>query len=466
MSSLTAGYSFLLEFSESGVNKIIQALFTSTEGGVETLFRHNDKGQPGLLTSRDSVSGRLTYQRYLLEGLIGYELSLHDPYISLLGGSRQQVELTIAFDFTLFRQLMIRSTSDQLHIPADPETIDPNQDYDVVFDSDTHPPDAPGVRGRLVIVLNLANTQFGTGNRVTIDASRSDLSLVEKVEIENVDWPLGFEDFVETVTAKSIVTVLSNEIREIDVTSQFGNFNAFGVTLREPIHLRIGKSELQTSLAVGMHEWSLVDDGRPLEIGHHVQACDYATQIDEGFFHLLIMQLQNGSVIPHKYNATGDANQDGEILLHNIRISFELERIRVQILVSLGNFTDLFAETFVRVSSDANGILQFRLEDTRVHPQLGGYLGAVQRLFNTLAFYIFDSLVADILGDLWEAVVDRTVGDTLEEFLERGAMGFAFKSPIRNTEFIAVLLMKEFEVEPGRAILRGDIGIEEASDAG
>ena len=466
MSDPTAGHSFLLEFSQGGINKIVRALFETPDQGVPTAFRYDGDGQLGLLSSRETVSGRVTYQRYLIEGLVGYELSLYEPLVQLLGGERQQVKLSVGFDFTLFRQLVLHKTSDQLEIPPDPSSVDPNRDYLPAYQSELQPPEVPSVKGRIVIVLNLASMEFGAGNCVTIDATGSELSVVEKVDIQDVDWPLGFEDFVETVAAKSISTILKNEIRNIDVTSQFGIFNIFGLTLRSPIHLRIGGSDSQPSLAVGMHEWSLIKNGRPLEIVHESRDGDYATQIDEGFFSLLIAQMQNGEIIPRRFNLGGAADQDGPILLHNIRLSFEGSRIRIHILVTFNSFVDLFAQTFVRLTVDGAGVLKFDLEETRVHIQLQGVLGGVQRLLNTVTFYVFDSMVSKILGDLLEADVERPIGKTLDEFLAGGKLGFAFKSPIRDTNLVAALRFTEFGVEPGRALIRGDLSIEEADNVG
>lgn len=465
MSIQTAGYSFLLEFSQSGVNKIVRALFDVETGGVPTRFSHDQAGQPGLLSTRDDLTGRVFFQRYLIEGLIGYELSLYDPSVRLLGGPYQQVELTLHFDFTLFRELLVRRTADTLHIPADPSTVDPGGRYEVTYDSGLQPTTVPGARGKIVIVLNLQHQPFGAGNRATIDATRSGLPVVDRVDIQDVDWPAGFEDFVETVAAKSITTILRNEVRQIDVTSQFGVFNAFGVTLRPPLHMRIGASREQPSLAVGLHEWSLVDDGRPQKIVHEAAAADYAAQIDEGFFSLLIAQLQNTGTIPRRFSTSGNPANDGPILLHNIRLSFEQRRIRLHILVEYEGLIDLFAETFLSISADGIGTLKIDLQNTRVHVRLQGILGGIQRLLNTLTFFLFDTMIAEILGKLLEAEVERTAGATLAQFLAGGRLGFAFRSPIRNTKLVAAIRFIEFAVQPGRALIRGNINIEDANHA-
>lgn len=463
MSDLTAGHSFLLEFSQSGVNKIVRALFGAAGQGVPTRFAHDEAGQPGLLTTRGDASGRVFFQRYLLEGMLGYELSLYDPSVRLLGGPLQQIELKLHFDFTLFRQLVVRRTADALQIPDEPSSVDPGGTYPVAYDSGLHPAAVPGMRGALAIVLNLAHQPFGAGNRVTIDATRSDLPLVDKVDIQGVEWPAGFEDFVETVAAKAITTLLRDEVRQIDITSQFGVFDAFGLRLRAPLHLRIGPSQTQPSLAIGMHEWSLVDDGRPQDIVHAAGPADYAAQIAEGFFSLLVAQLQNTGTIPRRFGSSGDAVGGGPILLQNIRMSFEPGRMRLHILVAYDGVAELFAETFVRITADGAGILRVDLQDTRVHIRLQGLLGGILRLLNTLTFFVLDALLVRILGDLLEAQVERPVGTTLAEFLSGGRLGFAFRSPIRNTPLAAAIRFVEFSFEPGRALLRGNIDIEPAN---
>jgi len=463
MSNETAGYSFLLEFSQSGVNKVVQALFRAGSNGVPTRFAHNEPGQPGLLTTRGDATGRAFFQRYLIEGMLGYELSLYDPSVRLLGGFYQQIELKLHFDFTLFRQLVVRKTADALQIPDEPSTVDPVGAYPVAFDSGLQPTEVPGVRGAISIVLNLLHQPFGAGNRVTIDATRSGLPVVDKVDIQGVDWPAGFEDFVETVAAKTITTILRNEVRQIDVTSRFGVFNEFGLTLRAPLHMRIGASKTQPSLAIGMHEWSLVDDGRPQHIVHEAGAADYAAQIDEGFFSLLIAQLQNTETIPRRFATSGDADAHGPILLQNIRLSFEEGRMRINILVEYNGAVDLFAETFVRLSVDGAGTLKVDLQDTRVQIRLQGILGGILRLLNVLTFFLFDAMMAQILGKLLEAQVERTVGATLAEFLVGGRLGFAFRSPIRNTQLVAAIRFVEFTVQPGRALMRGNIDIEDTN---
>lgn len=464
MSDQTAGYSFLIEFSQSGVNKIVRTLFDARTGGVPTRFAHDQTGQPGLLTTRDDVTGRVFFQRYLAEGLLGYELSLYDPRVRLIGGRYQQVELTLQFDFTLFRQLLVRRSADALHIPADPSAVDPDGSYQLTYDSGLLPNTVPGATGAIVILLNLAHRPFGAGNRVAIDATQADLPLVDRVDIEGVDWPRGFEDFVETVAAKSITTILRNEVRQIDVTSQFGLFDAFDIRLRAPLHMRIGPSHAQPSLALGMHEEYLVDDGRPQSIVHQAGTADYAAQIDEGFFTLLVGQLQKGEIIPRRYDTSGDADAAGAVLLHDIRLSFERGGIRVNILVEYMGIAGLFAETFLGISADPAGNLKVDLRNTRVHIRLRGILGGIARLLNTLTFYLFDSMIAEILGKLLEAEVERTVGATLPEFLAGGRLGFAFRSPIRNTQLVARISFIEFAVEPGRALMRGNINIEDAKD--
>lgn len=465
MSSQTAGYSFLLEFSQSGVNKIVRALFDVGTGGVPTRFTHNQVGQPGLLTTRDNAIGRAVFQRYLIEGLLGYDLSLYDPSIQLLGGPHQQIKLTLHFDFTLFRELVVRRTADTLQIPADPSTVDPGGTYEITYDSGLQPTTMPGVRGAIIIILNLVHQPFGPGNRVTIDATQSRLPVVDKVDIQGVDWPTGFEDFVETVAAKSITTILRNEVQQIDVTSQFGVFDAFGLKLRAPLHMRIGASQAQPSLAIGLHEWSLVDDGKPENIVHEAGAADYAAQIDEGFFSLLIAQLQNTEAIPRRFNTSGTADKQGPILLHDIRLSFERGRIRVNLLVDYQGFVDLFAETFLSISADGAGGLKIDLQNTRVHIRLQGILGGIQRLLNTLTFFLFDAMIAQILGRLLEAEVERTAGATLADFLAGGRLGFAFRSPIHNTQLVVTIRFIEFAVQPGRALIRGDMNVEDANHA-
>lgn len=462
MSDLTAGYSFIVEFAQSGVNKIVRALFSRPGQGVQTRFEHGDPGQPGLLSTRDSASGRFAFQRYLFEGMIGYEVFLYDPAVRLIGGSNQQIELSVGFDFTLFRQLLVRKTEDALAIPADPASVDPDGSYLVAFDSGLQPEHLPGTRGRLLIVLNLTDRGFGAGNRVTIDATRSSLASVVRVDIQDIDWPVGFEDFVETVAAKAISTLLRSEIREIDVTSQFGVFNTVGVKLREPLQLRIGRSHAQPSLAIAMHEWSLVDDGRPSDIVHEAGGADYATQIDEGFFILLVAALQNAEVIKRRFNTSGEADVNGAIRLHNIRLSFEGSRMRIQVPVDYRDSVNLFVETFVRLTVVGNGTLALDLEETRVHVQLLGFLGGIQRLLNTLTFHLFDAMISDVLGNVFEAQVEHFAGATLHEFLGAGRLGFAFKSPIRNTDLVASLMFTEFAVVPGRALIRGNLSIEEA----
>jgi hypothetical protein len=464
VSSQTAGYSFVLEFSQSGINKVVHALFDGS-GGVPTHFAHNEAGQPGLLTTRDDVTGRVFFQRYLIEGLLGYELSLYDPFVRLVGGLYQQIELTLHFDLTLFRELVVRRTADALQIPADPTTIDPGGSYQLTYDSGLQPPTVPGARGAIVIILNLAHQPFGAGNRVTIDATKSDLPVVSKVDIHGVDLPAGFEHFVETVAAKSITTILRKEVRQIDVTSQFGVFDAFGVKLRAPLGMIIGASQAQPSLAIGMHEWSLVDDGKPENIVHEADAADYAAQIDEGFFSLLIAQLQNTETIPRRFNTSGNGDPGGAILLQNIRLSFEQGRIRIHILVDYQEFVSLFAETFLSISADAAGSLKINLQDTQVHIRLQGILGGIQRLLNTLTFFLFDALIAQILGKLLEAEVERTAGKTLAEFLAGGHLGFAFRSPIRNTKLVATIRFIEFAVQPGRALIRSGIDIQDVNHA-
>lgn len=462
MSALTGGFSFVIEFAQSGVNKVVQALFDYPDEGVPTKFHHDQPGQSGLVSSRQTFEGNAAYKRYLLEGLVGYDLGLYDPRVRLLAGDRQAIELSFGFDLSILRQFLVRRSEDSLHIPPDPESVDPDVDYEEVYNTGLLPIDLPEVQGRLVITLSLNALPFGPGNRISINASESSLDLVERIDIVGVDWPPRLEDFVETIAAKAISYILSEEVKEIDLTPQFGVFNNYGLTLRPPLHFRVGQAEAQPSLAIGMHEWSLIDDGNIRNVDQQVGDRDYAVQIDEAFFSLLLAQLQNAGIVARRYDLSGGAADEGPILLHDIRIVFEPGRIRFNLLVDFNGFVSLFAETFVAFETRGDGSISVSLEDTRIHVQLHGVLGAIQKLFNTLTFHIVDELFSNVLGDILEAVVEKPIGGSLDEFLKEGAIGFGFRSPIRNTGRLAVLKFTDFNIATGRLLLRGDLEIEES----
>lgn len=457
MSEPTSGYSFLLEFNQTAVNKVIVAVFDADGGAIPTSFHHDQPGQGGMISSRGSQTGRFVFQQYLAEGLLGYEVSVYDPKVLLLGGLKQQVSLDVGFDLTIFRQLKVFKTGDALAMPIDPGDINPDNPYPLAFDSGMFPSDPPSVRGRLVVVLNLAKLPLGKDNRVTLNAAESTLDAVERVELHGVQWPDALRSFIERVAAQAVSTLLKNEIKEIDITPVFGIFDQFGVALREPIHLRIGETLQLPSLAVGMHERGLLSDGRPTEISFETETNDFGLQISEGFFLLLLRQLQNGHVLPRRFNTHGASDDTGAILLSNIKASFQPDVIRIQLLVTFEGIADLYADTSVRITSAEDGVLSVSLENTALHLRLQGLLSAFQAVFNTLTFFLLDQLCANLLGNLLQAVVNRPVGKTLEEFLKNGKLGFSLDSPIRHSKFRVRVIPKDLSIVPGRLLLLGDV---------
>ncbi|MBV5269455.1 MAG: hypothetical protein JZU55_05475, partial [Afipia sp.] len=154
MSKATAGYSFILEFNETLVNKVVRALFSGA--GVPTQFNHGEAGQSGELSSRNTATGRWSYQNYLVEGLLGYDLTVYNPRIQLFPDGPPQIALTVDFALVIMRRALLRRTGNTLEIPEDPRGIDPGTDYPVLFDSGLVPPDNSNpMRGTLGIRLNL-----------------------------------------------------------------------------------------------------------------------------------------------------------------------------------------------------------------------------------------------------------------------------------------------------------------------
>ena len=64
MSNRTAGYSFIIEFSQRFANRLVRTLFELVDAGVPSRFTHDEQGQPGLISSRNSLSGRQSYRNW------------------------------------------------------------------------------------------------------------------------------------------------------------------------------------------------------------------------------------------------------------------------------------------------------------------------------------------------------------------------------------------------------------------
>lgn len=460
MSQQTAGFSFILEFSQTAINKIVNSLFRDNVEAFPKAFNDDDEGQP-VLSTKDSATGQLFYRKYLIEGMAGYELSLNNPFVKLRGGDLQQIEFQIDFDLSINRQLLIKSTDDALQIPDDEQTIDPNANYPIVYDSGVYPRNPPSISGRISIALNLSAAPFGSGNRVHIKASESNLGLVNSVSIESIDLPDQFLDFIEILASKVITKILASEIKEIDVTPQFGVFDAFDIQFKEAISLRIIPGDTVPSLAVGMQEYGLVENGDPHSILSQAEGEDYSLQVDEGFTTYMMGQLQNDEVIPRRFELNGTPSESGPIFLHNIRLYFVNGGLGINTIVEYDGAVELFAKTIVKIGVGLSGEVETELSETQLHVRLNGLTGGVQYIFNLITFNVLDKLLGAVIGATLGSVINPVIQTSVEDFLSTSKLTFAFESPIRNTSLISTIKPSAFIFEEGRSTIRGTVNIEE-----
>lgn len=460
MSKQTAGYGFIIEFSEAFATRVAKNIFT--ENGISTHFSDKDTSPPGPIKSRAFPSGKEVYKKYLADAALGYDITVTDPEIKFIIGTQEAIELKIGFGFLFSRELYLRQFTSVLEIPDDPSLVDPSVDYTIVHETvpgpDFYPP--PGtdaVEGVLKIVLPLVVFPFSgsKGHRVTIDATQANMGAVVLLKFTNVTWNAPFTQFVEITSSKILTELLRNEIKEIDITPMLGALDAFDLRLKPPIDLRLSKIGTQRLLGIGFNVHTQVKLGDKTKMPFTSADTDFAAQFDEGFFSQLIQRVYDDR-IPHRYNRNGDPDAAGGILLLPPALKFNSGELELNLMVRTA-IGDLFCNASIKIIS--TGVKTFDVEIAKLSIHLSLKPIPLSRIVKTVTFYLLDGFIAQVIGDILTGPVENGLNSGLNDFINSGSLAFAFNSPIRKTRSMVSIEPVYFGFEPGRAIIQANMNI-------
>lgn len=460
MADALAGFDFSIEFSESIITRLLKTLFDDL--AVPTRFNHDDGGQPGVLSTKQTVGGKLAYERYLIEIEAGYNFKLFDPVARLVGGAQQNLELDLGFGLKLPRNVVTRiydATNLDTSLAPDPGDVKQNVAY--AEEHRTAPADnpypgatAPYNEGRIRIALPLVQRPWATGRRVSGQAAAASRQAVVSVRLDG-SLDARLKTFLEVVASKALTELIRREVDDYDLTPMVGNLDAFGLKLRDPVALRVGESGGARYLAFAAHEKATVGNGDPAQLPFLAGGSDFAVSFREAMFAQLIYVLYQDGYIPRRYAMSGLPDLGGPILIEQPRLSFRPQGLDLACRLDVNGVAISISATIMFTPTP--GGLHVSLSNLVVDVQFPG-LGFLQ-LLNTVTFHLLSAIVGEVLASLLEKPISNTLDDGLEAFLASGALAFAFHSPIRGTPHFVAVKPTDFRFVPGSCTLRGEVAI-------
>lgn len=456
-------FDFSLEFSESFATRLLNAIFDFH--GVATQFRHDDAGQPGLLTTRQTVSGRFVYQNLLIDIEVGYDFFLEAPVVRFIGGTSQLIEINFGFGLKLPRNLVSRiydAASVDTPLSNDPGSVNQSIAYTETHrtapPSDPYPGNAaPFQKGHIIIRFPIAQKPFSTGRRVSAATRQTSMKTVVSV---GLDVPVDprLSSFVERVASKALTYLIAHEIDDYDLTPLVGDLDAFGLKIRDPIIARIGATPNQRVLAFAANEYATVGDGDPLQLPYLSGSSDFSASFREAMFAQLIYALYQDGVLPRRFAMNGLPDVNGPVLIEQPRISFSADGLVIVVRLDLPDHGVAIAvNATLAFEPQAAGHLHVTIKNLKVDVQFPG-LG-VGWLVNTITFHLLSALVGGILASVLMQPVTNSLNNGLQAFINSGALAFGFRSPIRGTAKKAEIIPTAFLFQPGTCTLRGNVTI-------
>lgn len=463
MADPLAKFDFSLEFSENFATRLLNAVFDFH--GVASRFRHDDAGQPGLLTTRQTVGGRFAYQGFLIDIEAGYDFLLEKPAVRFIGGSTQLIEINFGFGLKLPRNLVTRvydTASVDTPLANDPtdvkQTVTYPEAHRTAPATDPYPGNAaPLHKGHIIIRFPIAQKPFSTGRRVSAATAHTSMKTVVSVKL---DVPIDprLATFIEITASKALTYLIAREIDDYDLTPLVGDLEAFGLKMREPVISRIGATASQRVLAFAANEYATIGDGDPLKLPYLSGASDFSASFREAMFAQLIFALYQDGVLPRRFAMNGLPDPGGPVLMEQPRISFGNDGLQITVRLDLPNDGVAIAvNATLAFEPQAAGHLHVKIKSLKVDIQFPG-LG-VGWLVNTITFHLLSAFVGDILASVLMKPINNSLDNGLQSFINSGALAFGFRSPIRGTAKKAEIIPTAFLFEPGTCTLRGDVTI-------
>lgn len=462
MNQPLAGFDFSLEFSEPCVSRILKAIFVG--GGTQTRFAHDDAGQPGLLTTRQSTTGAVAYQKYLFEAEGGYEFTLFDPNVRFISGLAQAVEINFGFGVKFLRNLVTRIYDPGVvdtplaFNPADVKiTTLYQEEHRTMPANDPYPGQASRPHtGRIVIRFPITQKPFQNGRSVSGTTSATNAQSVVLVTLDEA-FDLRIKSFIEVVASKALTEIMRREVDDYDLTPIIGDLHAYDLTVREPVVLRIGETATERVLAIAMNEYATVTNGDPNALLFNANDADFSVSFSEAMFDGLIAALYQKNVIPKRYTTEGKPDPIGTVLLEQPRLDFVGNSLNLHLRLVIGSHGNIVVTVdgtieFNRRLDGSLGVLVTNLVTDVQVPGLG-----IAWFINTVTFHLLGALVGAVLTSLLQKPLSNSLDDGLQKFIDSGALAFAFGAPLRGTAIKTKIVPTVFVFRPGVCTLRGTL---------
>jgi hypothetical protein len=457
-----AGFDFSLEFSENLATRVLIAIFV--DGAVPSSFNYDDPGQPGLITTRQTVGGKFVFENYLIDIEAGYELSLRDPVVRFQVGSTQLIEITMGFTFKLPRNVVTRiydTSNPDTPLAEDPGTVKQNVDYPTAYRTAPATDPYPGrasspLAGKITIDFPVGQKRFAAGRRASAFTAGVTRQAIVVVTLDD-PFDARLKHFIETVVGKALTELIRREVDDYDMTPLLGDLSAFGLQVRDPVAIRLGATGSEHVLAVACNEFATVGNGDPLALSFFAGRSDFAVSFRESMFAQLIIALYQDGTIPDRYHSNGVPDPHGEILLVQPRIFFSNKGLaltfELRIDESDGETLIVTIQSIIAFEQVGVGELRVRLVSLQVDVNIEG-LGALG-LVNFVTFNLLAAFVGGILASILQKPISNSLDDGFEAFLASGRLAFSFNSPIRGTRRSLQVLPTAFTFIPGICTLRG-----------
>lgn len=465
MSNALAGFDFVLEFSERLAAAVLKT--SITERAIQSRFRHDDPGQPGLINSRSAIGGRSAFQSYMVNIEAGYDIILRDPSVRFRLGHPPTVEVTAAFDLKMLRNV-VANTYDPANgdspLAFDPADVKQGVVYTETYRTapigDPYPMLAsPPETGRLTLLLNVAEKPETGGRRAFGQTAllRYPASLVS-INATTPNDP-RLKALVAALAGKALVELLAREVNDFDFSPLVGDLSAFSMSVRGPA-LKVNATAGQRLLAIAFNERATVGYGDLAFLGSFADNSPFAASFRESMLGQLVAALYQNGTIPHRYARNGSVAPAGSVLLQQPRISIVRNRLVVDCILVVGSGPrpiSVGVKAHVRCDSQAGGGVQVVIERLDIPVPYPGL--AVRTIMNTLLFHLFEGLIGGFMTSVLGPASINSLRAGLQQFLNSGALAFGFQSPIRGTPRFVQIEPTAVNFLDGVCTVQGDYAI-------
>ncbi|PDT48164.1 hypothetical protein CO661_09850 [Sinorhizobium fredii] len=439
-----AEFDFSLEFSTGFATKVLQACFAS--GATPGRFSYDQTNQPGLIGTRSVPGGAALYQFYLLEIEAGYDLALRTPAVDF-DAHNQRVIIKFHADIKIPRNIVGRIfdiAAVDTALASDPSLVDVAQDYPEEFRSgprsDPYPGRAaPPTGGTITIQFSPAAALFGAGKRLFAQTAGVTMSNVLDVQVLPV---VGTEptlrELVAKFAAKALTYLISTEANGYDLTPMIGNLDALGITVKEPITMRIGVAPSGPVIAYAANILPLNNTGIPSQLRYLLDGSDFCVSFSEAMFSEIVSYLYiDDPDFPIEFDLDGLPEPGGPVSLAQPRLRFLNSVLEISFAVHDAARRTQTISALIECNSVPHGPMQVSIRDLQSNGSILNTPGP-RNLTSVIAFHILGAAAGSVpnksvLSSLLQTSTHSSLDAGLSEFLRTGALAFGFRTPIRGT---------------------------------